>query len=100
MPRVGTITPVGKGITADEVELASFKERERRDNVKKELAVFRKQESNALIIGKPMESGNNVLGTKTVFGQKNTILKTDREPTRKKKNNNLLKIGKGKSLLG
>ncbi len=40
-----------KGVTANETELAFFKERERLDNVKKELKSFRDKENKEVLLG-------------------------------------------------
>jgi len=59
-------------ITPDEVELHSYQERERLDNVRKKLRKYRAQNDRDAIIGKCMlaEKGT-ILNAKNVFRQKN-----------------------------
>ena len=44
-------------LTPNEVELNSFKERERLDGVKKELAEYRYKDNQEVLIGTPLEKG-------------------------------------------
>jgi len=60
-------------LSADEIELASFKERERRDNIKRELDVYRKQESSNLFKGKSILIEDKKKGT--ILESKNVMLK-------------------------
>lgn len=55
-------------LTPDEVELMSFKERERRDNIKKELAMYRRKNDNELLVG-----NRNMLKSKNILNQKNVF---------------------------
>ncbi len=65
----GNREPPKKGMSPSEVEVRSFREQERQDNLKKELGQFRKKASNELLTG-------NMLATKdTITTQKTTILK-------------------------
>lgn len=81
-----------KGLTAEEVELKFFLERERLDNVKKVLAKYRKKDNQELLIGKPMERGSSILKKENnpkypkILSKKNTLIS----------NNTLLK---GKKIL-
>ena len=85
----------GKPRTPAEIELASFEERERLDNVKKKLAVFRKQNSDEIFRGKPMTDENTILQTespkRSISLQKNTILGGENTLL---KNKNILKGGR------
>lgn len=62
-------------LTPDEVELMSFKERERLDNVKRELAQFRKQNAQEMIMGK-----NILTEGKSILDQENVFARNDRFP--------------------
>lgn len=54
----------GRKMTPNEVELASFKERERLDNVKKELSHYRKKDVQELLIGHKIETGSTIIAQK------------------------------------
>ena len=63
----------GKKLSPAEVELNSYLERERQDNIKKKLFHYRKQNSNEILMGHKMEGGSTVLSSKNVFNHKNNI---------------------------
>jgi len=57
-------------LTPDEVELQSYKREQYLDNVKKEVAEFRKKKDQEALVGNPMTSGKSILAQKNVFGGK------------------------------
>jgi len=62
-------------VTPNEVELAYFKERERQQNIKRELELYRKQESNNVVLGSsPLNEKQTILKSKNVFNSKNRLL--------------------------
>ena len=79
----GVFQPKGesrKGITSEETELSFFKERERLDNVKKELKVFRDKENKKVLLGDNQlfqsdygfdKEKNNMFKAKNKFGNGN-----------------------------
>lgn len=71
----------GKPMHPAEIELASFEERERMDNVKKRLEIFRKKNSDEMFRGTPMSDDNSILKKElpkhSLSSQKNTILAQD-----------------------
>ena len=66
-------------LTSEEVELASFKERERLDNIKKDLAKYRLKNYNELIFGKKIDTGN-ILNTKNPLIPKQAIKRLPKIP--------------------
>jgi len=61
-------------ITPDEVELKSYLEQERRDNIKKMLRYYRAKQRQEILVGQKMEVGKNMLNSKNVFkGMKNVF---------------------------
>ena len=72
--------PVRK-LSPSEVELQSFQERARQDEVKRLLGEFRRKDSGELLRGQPMEGGatifkekKSLLDSKNVLNVKSTIL--------------------------
>jgi len=57
----------GKKMTPNEVELAFFKERERLDNVKKELEHYRKKDAGERWVGSNILKAPNVLNAPNKF---------------------------------
>jgi len=52
-----------RGLTPDEVELASYKRREYLDNVKKEVGRYRKVDTNQMFAGSTFDHSNTILGS-------------------------------------
>jgi len=59
-----------KKLTPNEVELMSYMERERQDQIKKKLAKFRKQSFNEIIIGHNISSDSTLLKSPYLFKNK------------------------------
>jgi hypothetical protein len=69
---------IGKGVSPDEVELASYKEEERRDNIRIELAKYRRRKDHEMIVGghyaalaKKLYGNQQLLEQKNLMAQKN-----------------------------
>ena len=52
-----------RGLTPDEVELASYKRREHLDNVKKEVGKYRKVDTNRMFSGSTFDHTNTILSS-------------------------------------
>ena len=65
----------GKKLTPDEVELIAFQERERLDQVRRDLTKFRKQESHDSIMGKSPLDSQNILNQENVFNKQDKFKK-------------------------
>jgi len=63
-------------LSADEMELAYFKERERKDNIRKELDLYRKQESSDLLTGATLLKDGNRKGS--ILDSKNVMMSRKR----------------------
>ena len=57
----------GRGLTPNEVELLSYKKEEYRDNIKKELARYRKKKDKEMWGGSGILDHGNILRAKNVF---------------------------------
>ena len=65
-------------VSADEVELKSYQEEERRDKIKELLGHYRKKKSSEMLIGntfaeqsKKIYGDHSILGAKNIFNDKN-----------------------------
>ncbi len=98
--------PKGKKLTPNEVELMSFEERERQDNVTRKLLKFRKQNAMMKDFNPDKHFGDkaqsilgqkNTLNVKSTFNHKSTLFNDS-----KKKEQSILKSSKNKEqdLLG
>lgn len=65
---------IGRGISPDEVELASYKEEERRDNIRIELAKYRKRKDHEMIVGGHYAAmAKKIYGNPQLLKQKNLM---------------------------
>jgi len=80
-----------KGMSPDEVELQSYMEEERRDNLKKLLGKYREKKSKEMLMGNTLvdQGKGSVIGAKNVMNGKSTLIKNSNNKKRTKNRRNI-----------
>jgi len=76
-----TTQPRYPKISPNEVELMAFKERERKDNIKKELTKYREKESHELIFGRALGTHKDTILSQRPMPSHNVFNKKSKYPS-------------------